>query len=101
MAKKSTLARNEKRKRIVAKYALRRSELKTILRDPKTSDEGFFKAQRELALMPRDSSPVRIRNRCQLTGRPRGYIRKFGVSRIEFRELASFGRAPGVTKSSW
>lgn len=101
MAKKSAIERNKKRERLVAKYAPKRAELKQILKNPETSDEVFFKAQRELALLPRNSSPVRLRNRCQLTGRPRGYIRKFGVSRITFRELASFGRAPGVTKSSW
>lgn len=101
MAKKSAIERNKKRERLVAKYAPKRAELKKILKNPETSDEEFFKAQRDLALLPRNSSPVRLRNRCQLTGRPRGYIRKFGVSRITFRELASFGRAPGVTKSSW
>lgn len=101
MAKKSAIERNKKRERLVAKYAPKRAELKKILKNPETLDEAFFKAQRELALLPRNSAPVRLRNRCQLTGRPRGYIRKFGVSRITFRELASFGRAPGVTKSSW
>lgn len=101
MAKKSVIERNKKRERLVAKFAAQRAELKRILKNPETTDAEFFKAQRELILLPRDSSPVRIRNRCQLTGRPRAYIRKFGVSRITIRELASWGRAPGVTKSSW
>lgn len=101
MAKKSVLERNKKRERLVAKFAERRAELKKILKSPDTSDEDFFKAQRALSALPRDSSPVRLRNRCQLTGRPRAYLRKFGVSRITIRELASWGRVPGVTKSSW
>lgn len=101
MAKKSVIERNKKRERLVEKFASRRAELKKTIKDPATSDEDFFKAQRELALMPRNSSPVRLRNRCQLTGRPRAYIRKFGVSRIAIRELASWGRVPGVIKSSW
>lgn len=101
MAKKSVIERNKKRERLVKKFAARRGELKKILKNPGTEDETFFKAQRELALMPRDSSPVRLRNRCQITGRPRAYIRKFGVSRITIRELASWGRVPGVIKSSW
>lgn len=101
MAKKSAIERNKKRKRLVEKYAAQRAELKKIIKNPQTADEDFYKAQRTLALLPRNSSKVRIRNRCQITGRPRGYIRKFGVSRITFRELASFGKAPGVVKSSW
>lgn len=101
MAKKSVIERNKKRERLVEKFAKRRAELKKILKSPDTVDEDFFKAQRELALMPRNSSPVRLRNRCQLTGRPRAFIRKFGVSRIMIRELASWGRVPGVIKSSW
>lgn len=101
MAKKSVIERNKKRERLVKKFAERRAELKKILKNPETPDETFFKAQRELSLMKRDSSPVRLRNRCQLTGRPRAYMRKFGVSRITIRELASWGRVPGVIKSSW
>lgn len=101
MAKKSAIARNEKRRRLVEKYTARRIELKRLLADPKTSDEDFFKAQRDLALLPRNSSPTRVRNRCSITGRPRAYLRKFGVSRLTFRELALHGHIPGVTKSSW
>ena len=101
MAKKSSIARNNKRKRLVAKHMAQSQELKAILANPKTTDEAFMSAQRRLALLPRNSSPVRVRNRCSITGRPRAYIRKFGLSRITFRELASWGRIPSVTKSSW
>ncbi len=101
MSKKSVIARNKKRMRIVEKYAAKRAELKKILADPSTSDQDFYKAQRELALLPRNSSRVRLRNRCELTGRPRAYMRKYGVSRLKFRELALEGKAPGVTKASW
>lgn len=101
MAKKSSIARNLKREKLVAKYAAKKAELKKILNDPNTSDEDFFAAQRKLCKIPRNASKIRIRNRCSITGRPRGFIRKFGVSRIEFRELASNGKLPGVTKSSW
>ena len=101
MAKKSAIERNKKRERLVKKYAQKRAELKAKMRDPEGSDEEFYNAQRELAKLPRNSSPTRIRNRCGITGRPRAYLRKYGVSRITFRELALEGRAPGVTKSSW
>lgn len=101
MSKKSVIERNKKRIKMVAKYAKRRAELKAIIKNQATSDEEFFKAKKELAEMPRDSSRIRIRNRCQITGRPRAYLRKYGVSRLTFRELATSGKAPGVTKSSW
>ena len=101
MAKKSAIHRNKMRERLVAKYAARRSELKKILADPEVNDEDFFEAQRKLAKLPRNSSRVRLRNRCVVTGRPRAYMRRFGLSRITFRELALAGRIPGVTKSSW
>lgn len=101
MAKKSTIARNKKRQLLVAQYAERRTALKAIMRNPETTDEEFYAAQAKLAKLPRDSSPVRIRNRCSITGRPRAYIGKYGISRITFRELASNGEIPGVTKSSW
>lgn len=101
MAKKSAIARNKKRERLVEKFAAKRAELKAIIASPKSSDEEFFKAQRELTLLPRNSSATRLRNRCSITGRPRAFIRKFGVSRITFRELARKGELPGVTKSSW
>jgi small subunit ribosomal protein S14 len=89
MARKSIVARQEKRKKMVAKYAEKRKRLK---------EEGDYQA---LAMLPRNSSPVRLKNRCSLTGRGNGYIRKFGVSRIKFRELALQGKIPGVKKASW
>lgn len=101
MAKKSAIARNKKRERLVEKYAAKRAELKAVISSPNSSDEEFFKAQRELTLLPRNSSATRLRNRCSITGRPRAFIRKYGVSRITFRELARKGELPGVTKSSW
>ncbi len=101
MAKKSSIQRNLKRQRLVEKYAAKKAELKKILNDPKTSDEDFFDAQRKMSKIPRNASKIRVRNRCSITGRPRAYIRKFGVSRITFRELALDGKLPGVTKSSW
>lgn len=101
MPKTSAIERNKKRARLVAKHAKRRAELKATLANPATTDEEFFSAQRELQKLPRNSSPVRVRNRCSLSGRPRAYNRKFGVSRIQFRELALAGKIPGVVKSSW
>jgi len=101
MAKKSSIQRNLKRQRLVAKYAAKKAELKKILDDPNTSDEEFFKAQKQLCKLPRNASKIRLRNRCSITGRARAYIRKFGISRITFRELALDGKLPGVTKSSW
>ena len=101
MAKKAMIERNKKRERMVAQYAAKRAELKKILADPNTSDEEFYVAQRKLTKLPKNSSAVRLRNRCSVTGRPRAYLRKYGVSRITFRELASQGKVPGVTKSSW
>lgn len=101
MAKISAIHRNKKRERLIAKYANKRAELKAILANPETSDEEFYKAQAKLTKLPKNSSPIRARNRCSVTGRPRAYIRKFGLSRITFRELASQGKIPGVTKSSW
>lgn len=101
MAKKAMIERNKKRERMVAQYAAKRAQLKAILRDPNTSDEEFYAAQHKLTKLPKNSSAVRLRNRCSITGRPRAYLRKYGVSRITFRELASEGKIPGVTKSSW
>ncbi len=101
MAKVSSIQRNNKRKRLVEKFAAKRAELKAILANAETSDEEFYKAQAKLAKLPRNSSPIRVRNRCSVTGRPRAFNRKFGLSRITFRELASSGKIPGVTKSSW
>ncbi len=101
MPKTSAIERNKKRVLLVEKYKVKRAELKAILANPATTDAEFFAAQKKLAKLPRDSSVVRIKNRCSMSGRPRAYIRKFGVSRIQFRELALAGKIPGVTKSSW
>ena len=101
MPKTSAIQKNEKRKRLVEKYAKVRAELKAVLANPATTDEQFFAAQTKLQKLPKNSSKIRIRNRCSMSGRPRGYHRKFGVSRIQFRELALAGKIPGVIKSSW
>lgn len=101
MPKTSAIERNKKRIRLSAKYAAKRAELKAILINPATSDVEFFAAQKKLQKLPKNSSKVRIRNRCSLSGRPRAFIGRFGVSRIQFRELALAGKIPGVTKSSW
>ncbi|MDY6068313.1 MAG: 30S ribosomal protein S14 [Opitutales bacterium] len=101
MAKKSSIQRNLKRERLVAKYAAKRAELKKIIANPESSDEEYFKATKAMAKLPRNSSKVRLRNRCSVSGRARGFIRKFGLSRICFRELALDGKIPGVTKASW
>lgn len=89
MAKESVKARELKRQKLVAKYAAKRAALKAA---------GDYEA---LDKLPKNASPVRLHNRCKLTGRPRGYMRKFGISRVTFRELASLGKIPGVTKASW
>ena len=101
MAKVSAVERNNKRKRIVAKQANKRAELKKIACDRSRPLEEVFEAQLKLAKLPRNGSRTRIRNRCGVTGRPRGVYRKFELSRITLRELASFGQIPGMTKSSW
>ena len=101
MPKTSAIERNKKRIALVEKHKAKRAELKAILANPSTGDDEFFAAQKKLAKLPRNSSPVRIRNRCSMSGRPRAFIGKFGVSRIQFRELALAGKIPGVTKSSW
>jgi small subunit ribosomal protein S14 len=101
MPKTSAIERNKKRAKLSAKFAAQRAELKAILVNPKTTDEEFFAAQKKLQKLPRNSSSTRVRNRCAMSGRPRGYIGRFGVSRIQFRELALAGKIPGVVKSSW
>ena len=101
MPKTSAIERNKKRIKLSDKHRAKRAELKAILASPQTTDEQFFAAQKSLQKLPRNSSPTRIRNRCSMSGRPRGYKRKFGVSRITFRELAQAGKIPGVVKSSW
>ena len=100
MAKKSAIARNKKRIRMVEKYSEIRNELKDIANTSKTSFEEKMEARRKLDLLPKNSSPVRVRNRCQKTGRPRGYMRFFGLSRISMRDLALRGHLPGIRKGS-
>lgn len=101
MAKKSKIAKNEQRKVIVARYAERRAELKNIIKSPNTNDEDRLEAQFELNRQPRDAAAVRVRNRDAHDGRPRGFLRKFGLSRVRMREMAHRGELPGVRKSSW
>ncbi len=101
MAKKSAIAKNEKRKKLVDKYAAKRAALKAIADDESQPAEERFKARLKLAKLPRNSAQNRVRNRCGVTGRPRGYYRKFNMSRISLRDLASKGEVPGVVKSSW
>jgi small subunit ribosomal protein S14 len=101
MAKTSKTVKNEDRKVIVARYAEKRAALKEIIRKPATSDEDRQAAYDKLRRLPRDSSKTRIRNRCAMTGRPRAFLRQFGLSRITFREMALQGLIPGVRKASW
>lgn len=101
MAKKSAIERNQKRERLVEKYAARREKLKAIAMDSELPLEERFKARLKLAELPRNSAPNRVRNRCEVTGRPRGYYRKLRMSRIALRELGSQGMIPGLVKSSW
>jgi small subunit ribosomal protein S14 len=101
MAKKSKIARNEQRKVIVARYASQRAELKKTLVDPKASAEDREAARLGLQKLPRNASPVRVRGRDASDGRPRGFLSKFGISRVRFREMAHRGELPGVKKSSW
>lgn len=101
MAKKAMIEREKKRQRLVAQYAAKRAALKEIINDQSKPMEERFRASLKLADLPRNSSATRLHNRCQLTGRPHGFYRKLKVSRIALRELASFGKAPGLVKSSW
>lgn len=101
MAKISKVVQNERRKVKVKLFATRRAEAKTIINNPKSTPEEVDAAVIKLQKMPRDASPIRVRNRCSQTGRSRGFLRKFGLSRIALRELALAGQIPGVTKSSW
>jgi len=101
MAKKSMIAREEKRARTVAKYAAKRAQLKEIITSASSSDEEKWDAQIALQKLPRNSSPVRQRRRCQITGRPHGVYRKFGLCRNKLREAAMRGDVPGLVKSSW
>ncbi len=101
MAKKSMIERELKRTKLVKKYAVKRAELKATIRNVKSSDEERAVAQEKLNSLPRDSSSVRQRNRCAITGRPHGVYRKFGLGRNKLREAAMKGEIPGLTKASW
>ena len=101
MAKQSLIQREEKREKLVAKFAKKYAELKGIANDAKKSDEERYLARLELQKLPRNAFPTRLRNRCELTGRPRGTFRTFGLGRSKIRELAFKGDIPGVTKASW
>ncbi|MBI4814751.1 MAG: 30S ribosomal protein S14 [Deltaproteobacteria bacterium] len=101
MAKLSKVMMNDRRREMAAQYAKKRAELKEIIRKPTSNDDDRERALRKLNGLPRNSSPVRVRNRCRVTGRSRGYYRKFELSRISLRDLGLAGKIPGLTKSSW
>jgi len=101
MAKKSMIAKNNQRAVIVARYAEKRLELKKALIDPNGSDESREAARLGLQKLPRNASPVRLRNRDSVDGRPRGHLKAYGISRVRFRDMAHRGELPGITKSSW
>ena len=101
MAKKSSVERDKKRRRMLKKFASKRNRLKDIANDKALTMEERFAARLKLAKLPRNSAPTRVRNRCEVTGRPRGYYRKLKMSRISLRDLASTGQIPGMVKSSW
>ncbi|MEI8394209.1 MAG: 30S ribosomal protein S14 [Rhodospirillaceae bacterium] len=101
MAKTSAVQKNKRREKLVKQYAEKRSRLKAMAKDSSVAPEDQFAARLKLAEMPRNSSRTRVRNRCELTGRPRAFYRKFKLSRIALRELASTGHIPGMVKSSW
>lgn len=101
MAKKSMIARQAKRLRTVQRYAAKRAELRRIINDPSASNEQRLAARHTLQSLPRDASPVRLRNRCAVSGRPHGYYRKFGLARNKLREAAMRGEIPGLSKASW
>lgn len=101
MAKKSKIAKNDQRQVIVNRYAAKRLELKKALVDPTSSDAEREAARLGLQKLPRDASPVRLRGRDAIDGRPRGFLKQFGISRVRFRDMAHRGELPGITKSSW
>ena len=101
MAKLALINRQYKREKLVAKYAKKREALQAIIDNPKVSDEDRFAARLKLQALPRNSNKTRLRNRCALTGRPRGYFRKFGLGRNKLREYAMRGEIPGIVKASW
>ncbi|MEI7432138.1 MAG: 30S ribosomal protein S14 [Betaproteobacteria bacterium] len=101
MAKLALINRNEKRRKMVEKYATKRAELEAVFNNLNLSEEERFAARLKFQALPRNSSPVRVRNRCQLTGRPRGVYRKFGLGRSKLRDFVMRGEVPGMTKASW
>ncbi len=101
MAKLALINRDQKRRKTVEKYAAKRTELQAIIDDASRSDEERFEARLKFQALPRNSSPVRLRNRCKLTGRPRGVYRKFGLGRSKLRDFVMRGEVPGMTKASW
>lgn len=101
MAKLALINREEKRRKMVEKYAAKRAELAAIIDDVNRSEDERFEARQKLQALPRNASPVRLRNRCQLTGRPRGVFRKFGLGRSKLRDFVMRGEVPGMTKASW
>jgi small subunit ribosomal protein S14 len=101
MAKKSAVEKNRRRRQLADRYAARRAALRAVVKDRAREPEERFEATLALAKLPRNSARSRVRNRCSLTGRPRGYHRKFGLSRIALRELGSTGQIPGLVKASW
>ena len=101
MAKLALINRNEKRRKMVEKYVAKRAELEAVFNDLNRSEEERFAARLKFQALPRNSSPVRLRNRCKLTGRPRGVYRKFGLGRSKLRDFVMRGEVPGMTKASW
>lgn len=101
MAKKSSIEKNERRKKMTAQYAVKRAALKAVMQNPASTDTAKRAAQVGMQKLPRNSSKQRIRNRCSMTGRSRGYVAAFGLSRIAFRDMALMGLIPGVRKASW
>lgn len=101
MAKRSMIERQTKRLKTVQRYAAKRAEYRRIIRSPTSTDDEKQTAQTKLQALPRDASPVRLRNRCSITGRPRGYYRKFGLARNKLREATMRGEIPGLSKASW
>jgi small subunit ribosomal protein S14 len=101
MAKLALINREQKRRKTVQKFAAKRAALMTAINNSKATDEERYEARQKLQALPRDASPSRLRNRCELTGRPRGYFRKFGLARSKVREFAMRGEIPGITKASW
>lgn len=101
MAKLALINREQKRRKMVEKYAAKRAQLVAVIQDSSRTEEEQFEARLKLQALPRDSSPVRLRNRCRLTGRPRGVFRKFGLGRSKLRDFVMRGEVPGMTKASW